>query len=77
MLRYLVRDNGPGIPEEDTEKIFLPFHKGEGSGDSGIGLSIVDKVVRLYGGQISACNDGGACLEFTLPEHTPKGKDRP
>ena len=66
-LRYLVGDNGPGIPEADMEDIFLPFHKGAGSTDTGIGLSIVEKVVRLYGGEIRAYNENGACFEFTLP----------
>ncbi len=72
MLRYLVRDNGPGIPEGAEEDIFLPFHKGPDSTDTGMGLSIVDKVVRLYGGQIRAYNDGGACFEFTLPTQFPE-----
>ncbi len=71
--RYLVRDNGPGIPEGAEEDIFLPFHKGPNSTDTGIGLSIVDKVVRLYGGQIRAYNDGGACFEFTLPLDSSQG----
>jgi PAS domain S-box-containing protein len=71
MLRYMVRDNGPGIPEGAEEDIFLPFHKGPNSTDAGIGLSIVDKVVRLYGGQIRAYNDNnGACFEFTLKDFT-------
>jgi PAS domain S-box-containing protein len=65
--RYEVCDNGPGIPEGMEEEIFLPFHKGAGSTGSGVGLSIVSKVVRLYGGRISARSDGGACFEFTLP----------
>ncbi len=66
-LRYLVRDNGPGVPDGAEENIFLPFHKGEGSTDTGIGLSIVNKVVSSYNGQVRAYNDGGACFEFTLP----------
>src|SRR5450759_2623789 len=70
-LRYLVKDNGPGIPDGEMEDIFLPFHKGPNSTDTGIGLSIVDKVVRLYGGQVRAYNDGGACFEFTLPMQSP------
>ena len=70
-LHYLVRDNGPGIPEGTEEEIFLPFRKGANSTDTGIGLSIVDKVVRLYGGRVRAYNDGGACFEFTLPLYTP------
>jgi signal transduction histidine kinase len=70
-LRYLVCDNGPGIPEGDMGDIFLPFHKGAGSTGTGIGLSIMDKVVRLYGGELRVYNDGGACFEFTLPMQSP------
>jgi len=66
-LRYLVRDNGPGLPDEEMEDIFLPFHKGGNSTGTGIGLSIVDKVVRLYDGEVRAYNGSGACFEFTLP----------
>jgi signal transduction histidine kinase len=70
-FRYLVRDNGPGISEGAEADIFLPFHKGPNSTGTGIGLSMVHKVVRLYGGEVRAYNDGGACLEFTLPMQSP------
>jgi PAS domain S-box-containing protein len=70
-LRYLVCDNGPGFPEGADEDIFLPFYKGLDSKGSGIGLSIVAKVVKLYGGHVRAYNDMGACLEFTLPRYSP------
>ena len=63
--RYLVRDNGPGIPEDIIDDVFLPFTKGD-SGDTGIGLSIVERIVKVYGGEIRAKNDNGACFEFTL-----------
>ena len=63
--RYLVRDNGPGIPAEEVEDIFLPLFRGEGGG-TGLGLSIVSKLVSLYGGRIEAYNDKGACFTFTL-----------
>ncbi len=69
-LRYLVRDNGPGIASGDMDRVFLPFQRGAGSRGTGIGLSIVDKVVRLYGGGIRAYNDSGACFEFTLPQYS-------
>ena len=64
-LRYMVRDNGPGIPEEDLERIFEPFFKGE-NGQNGLGLAIVDKIIKTYNGEIRAYNDGGACFEFVL-----------
>ncbi|GAG52110.1 unnamed protein product, partial [marine sediment metagenome] len=63
--RYLVRDNGPGIPEDIIDNVFLPFIKGK-SGDTGIGLSMAQKIVKVYGGEIRAYNEGGACLEFVL-----------
>lgn len=62
---FLVRDNGSGIPEKDLENIFAPFFKGS-AGGTGIGLATVDKIVKLYGGNIRAYNDGGACFEFEL-----------
>ena len=68
--RYLVRDNGPGIPEEHLDDVFIPFFKGK-SGDSGIGLAIVDKVVKVYRGEVRAYNDNGACFEFTLRDFEP------
>ncbi len=64
--RYLVRDNGPGIDTDNRAEIFRPFIKGEGSSGSGIGLSIVDRIVRAYRGDIKTYNNGGACFEFTL-----------
>lgn len=63
--RYLVRDNGAGIPTEDMGKIFIPFFRGR-KGETGIGLSIVEKTVKLYGGEIKVYNDEGACFEFVL-----------
>jgi two-component system cell cycle sensor histidine kinase/response regulator CckA len=68
--RYLVRDNGSGIPPESIDRIFVPFFKGK-TGSSGIGLSTVKKIVKLYGGDITACNDGGACFELTLRDYEP------
>ncbi len=63
--RYLVRDNGSGIPSGDSERIFELLYRGK-SGGTGIGLSTVKKIIDAYGGEIKAYNDGGACFEFTL-----------
>ena len=64
---YWVRDNGPGIPPGDVERIFRPMFKGK-TGGTGIGLAIVKKIVEVYGGGIEAYNDGGACFEFFLSD---------
>jgi PAS domain S-box-containing protein len=66
--RYLVRDNGPGISEEVIDDIFVPFGKST-DGDTGLGLSIVKKIVETYGGEIKAYNDNGACFEFTMRDY--------
>jgi PAS domain S-box-containing protein len=66
--RYRICDNGSGIPPEAVNNIFLPFYKGE-SGGTGIGLSTVEKIVKVYGGSIKVFNDGGACFEFSLGEY--------
>jgi signal transduction histidine kinase len=63
--RYLVRDDGPGIPEQHLESIFSPFFSGR-PGGTGIGLAIVQRIVGRYGGEIRAYNDGGACFELVL-----------
>lgn len=63
--RYLVRDNGSGIPPENLEKIFLPYFSSR-KGEPGIGLLTVQKIISLYGGSITAYNDGGACFEFEI-----------
>lgn len=63
--RFRVRDNGPGIPDEHLDKIFTPFFKSR-NGGHGIGLSIVQRIVSVYGGRVSVRNDGGACFELEL-----------
>ena len=64
-MRYRVRDNGPGIPPDDLEKVFMPFFKGEDEG-TGLGLAIVRRIIDVYDGEIKAANDNGACFEFVV-----------
>lgn len=63
--RFLIKDNGSGIDPRIIDRIFQPFIKGA-AGGSGIGLAIVKKVVGIYGGEIKAYNNEGACFEFSL-----------
>lgn len=66
--RYLYRDNGSGIPEDILHDVFVPFVKDNRTGDTGIGLSIVEKIVEIYDGSIKAYNNNGACFDFTLKD---------
>jgi len=70
-LRILVRDQGPGIPEADLERVFEPFHRLEGSrsrdtGGTGLGLSIARNIARAHGGEIVLRNLPAGGLEATL-----------
>jgi signal transduction histidine kinase len=66
--RICVSDNGPGIPENDLPKIFLPFYTTKAEG-TGLGLAVVQKVALQHGGSIEAHNrtEGGADFLLWLP----------
>lgn len=52
-VRFFVADHGPGIPEEERKHVFEIFYRGQSKEDvkgSGIGLAIVYKIARNYGG---------------------------
>ncbi len=67
-----IRDSGPGMPEEELDRIFDPFTKqggsGSRSGGKGLGLSICRKIIEAHGGRIQAGNNpgGGAVFSFEL-----------
>lgn len=71
----LVRDRGPGIPEEDLEHIFKPFYRvdqarNRKTGGYGIGLAIVNQVTKAHGGEIQARNwQSGLEMLMALPQH--------
>jgi signal transduction histidine kinase len=73
-VRVEVRDQGPGIPEEERGKLFQPFGKTSvrstaGESSTGLGLAIVRKIVEGHGGRIwveSQVGVGTGFL-FTLP----------
>jgi signal transduction histidine kinase len=60
-----VRDDGPGIPEEDLPQIFEPFYRVDRSrskktGGYGLGLSLCKRIVEAHGGRIEMRNREGA-----------------
>ena len=71
-----VRDNGEGIPHDIQEKIFDPFFTARAAGSGmGLGLSIVDRIVRGFNGYIrvdSTPNEGTSFTVF-LPAHQGDG----
>jgi two-component system nitrogen regulation sensor histidine kinase NtrY len=60
-----VADNGPGIPPDLQERIFIPFFTTKPEG-SGIGLSLSRQILRLHGGTLRVRSDPGAETVFTL-----------
>jgi two-component system cell cycle sensor histidine kinase/response regulator CckA len=69
-IKLVVEDNGPGIPDEDTEKIFDPFYtrKKVGQSGTGLGLSVVWNIVQDHDGWIEVKDNGpGARFEVYLP----------
>jgi two-component system, NtrC family, nitrogen regulation sensor histidine kinase NtrY len=65
--RIEVRDNGPGIPEDRREDIFLPFYTTH-RGGSGVGLSFARQVALAHGGSICALDapEGGANVRIVI-----------
>ncbi len=63
------RDNGPGIPEVNRDKVFRPFFTtARDRGGSGLGLSIVRSLVTAHEGSISLeSSDSGAFFRILLP----------
>ena len=66
-----VADEGPGIPEDDLERIFERFYRVDAArsrhtGGTGLGLSIVKHVALGHGGEVTVWSAEGAGSTFTL-----------
>jgi signal transduction histidine kinase len=66
-----IRDEGPGLPAAEIDKVFEPFYRGESSrsratGGTGLGLTIARSVVEAHGGRIELRNRQAGGLEATL-----------
>jgi two-component system sensor histidine kinase HydH len=69
MVEITVADDGPGIPVQDRERVFVPFYSTKASG-TGLGLALARKFVEEAGGTIR-CEDSpmrrGCCFRILLP----------
>lgn len=72
-IRYVVHDDGPGVPEDVRPHLFERFwqaRRAERSG-AGLGLAIVKGIVEAHGGEVWLADvDHGACFEVRLPRPT-------
>lgn len=78
-IRIEIEDNGRGIPAKDLPYVFDRFYRSDASrnsskGGSGIGLSIVKKIVEDHGGYIWATSkeDEGTCMHFVIRKYEDK-----
>jgi two-component system, OmpR family, sensor histidine kinase CpxA len=79
--RIEVNDRGPGIPADQLEAIFRPFHRVDharspDTGGFGVGLAIADCAVRLHGGEMQAIprEGGGVTIQMTLRTMSSENK---
>lgn len=80
-VRVSVRDEGPGISKEDQSRLFGEFQRltaqpTDGQKSTGLGLSIVKKIVEAHGGTTSVVSElgEGATFSFVLPLEQSDGK---
>ena len=66
---FCIRDEGIGIPREDQQKLFDPFHRGKNVGTiagTGLGLTVVKKCVDLHNGRIAVASRVGVGTTSTV-----------
>lgn len=74
-VQVSVCDTGPGIPEENHERIFeerFRLERDEAKDGYGIGLALCQRIIRAHYGQIwvDSAPGGGSCFHFTLPVYS-------
>jgi signal transduction histidine kinase len=71
-VHFIVSDNGPGLPEEIRDSLFVPFvTRGKNAG-TGLGLAIVKRFVDAHGGTVDVdTGPGGTTFDICLPPAAP------
>ncbi len=77
-----VMDDGPGIPEEQREAIFEPYHRAHRLGTQpesvGLGLTVSRQLARLMAGDLTYRFDGDRSIfELVLPASAPPPREEP
>jgi len=68
-VRITVKDNGPGIPAAEVNRVFEPFFSTKKSG-TGLGLTLVQQIVNEHGGSIgcTSTQGEGTMFKLSIPE---------
>src|SRR5690348_18141868 len=68
-VEIAVRDNGPGIPEDIRERLFEPFVSSGKQYGTGLGLTVVQKIIQDHGGEITvkSTSQEGTVFRVVLP----------
>ncbi len=78
--KFEIKDEGIGIPEEELERLFEPFHRCSnvsGIKGTGLGLGIVKRFVDIHGGTININSEEGKGTTVTVEIPTEKSAPRP
>jgi len=65
VVRIVIANNGPGIPQAEREKLFLPYYSTKQRG-SGLGLAIVRRIVAEHGGSIDVTDNTPRGTRFAI-----------
>ncbi len=83
-MRFTVVDDGPGIPEDQRERIFERFHRTDvardrDAGGAGLGLAIVQAIAEAHGGSARAVDPHGvgARMQIEIAGFSPAGVQAP
>lgn len=69
VVRLVVSDTGPGVPDRVRQKLFQPFQGSGRRGGTGLGLAIAAELVRAHGGSLVLLDSPtGAAFEITIPD---------